>query len=136
MIKRQKEYEKKPTTTDSNGNLLLIKSYPQERLQSEFSIPRMNLVEKKEGKGENPNKESLKKEQNIMSDIIAKEEQVKKENSNANNNMNLKQSMGDNTNNRNTKNPKNFGNSKLGLDKNNIDIGPFVPAGSNFEYII
>ncbi len=133
LIKRQKEYEKKPTTTDANGNLLLIKSYPQEKLQSEFSIPRMNLVEKKEAKGENSNKESLRKQQSVMSDLIAKEEQLKKENNNSNNNLNLKQLMVDNSNNRNNKNPKNFGNSKLGIDKNTIDIGPFVPAGSNFE---
>lgn len=136
MIKRQKEYEKKPTTTDANGNLLLIKSYPQEKLQCEFSIPGMNLVEKKEGKRENSYKEGLKKQPSVMSDLVAKEEQLKKENSNLNNisnNQNIKQTMVDNSNNRNIKNNKNYGNSKLGMSQNQQDIGPFVPAGSNFE---
>jgi len=40
----------------------------------------------------------------------------------------------DNSNIKNVKNNKNYGNSKNGSTHNNLDIGPFIPAGSNFEY--
>jgi len=69
-----------------------------------------------------------------MSELVAKEEQLKKENGIfKNNNLTVKQIV-DNSNNKNIKNNKNYGNSKNGLTHNNLDIGPFIPAGSNFEY--
>ncbi len=127
-MKRQKEYEKKPTTTDANGNLLLIKSYPQDKLLCEFSIPKMNLVEKKD---ENTIRDNLVNRQTMIIDLN-KEEQFKKDIASLiNNNQNLKQII--DPINRNIKNNKNYGTSKNGIAQNIVDVGPFVPAGSNFE---
>lgn len=96
----------------------------------------MNFLDKNEVKGENSFSKNIKKEQTLVSDLAAKEEQLNKENSNTNNinnSQNLKQTTVDNSNNRNIKNNKNYGNSKFGQAQNYLDVGPFVPAGSNFE---
>lgn len=93
----------------------------------------MNLIDKKEGKSDNTlNKESFKKQTTMISELVAKEELSRKDV--VNSNQNFKSTiLGDNQI-RNVKNNKNYGNSKFGLNQNNVDIGPFVPAGSNFEY--
>jgi hypothetical protein len=144
LLKKQKEYEKKSTTTDSNGDLLLIRPFPFDKLQIEFSFPKLTLIEKNEGKEKKDNKI----EQSIVNDAInakEKEEILKRDNlysssnnnfnsNNKNNNLEKNNLINENqTNNfknyRNIKNP----NSKYGSDNNNIEKGPFVPAGSNFE---
>lgn len=45
-MKKLKENQNKQFTTDANGNILLIKGPGVDRLQGEFFIPKMNILEK------------------------------------------------------------------------------------------
>lgn len=46
MMKKLKENQNKHFTTDVNGNILLIKGTGVDRLQGEFFIPKLNILEK------------------------------------------------------------------------------------------
>jgi len=46
MMKKLKDNQNKNFTTDANGNILLIKGTGADRLQSEFFVPKVNILEK------------------------------------------------------------------------------------------
>lgn len=119
LLKKQKEYERKSTTTDPAGNILLIKNFPNEKLLIEFCIPKLQITEKHDIiEGKKPLKEkkktsedtTLPKIKESKKDLPKHEKETEKKKSNYKPNK---------------------------YDKNNKDkveeIAPFVPSGSNFE---
>lgn len=141
MLKKQKEYEKKNTTTDTNGNLLLIRNYAFDNLQTEFFFPKLNIIEKKQ-------KENFKRQQSGDSINMDVRKSIINQTTNANKIINSdKQAAADRNNptssiivvnydisNSNMKNQKSFLKAtRIGMDQSDFK-GPFVPAGSNFEY--
>lgn len=129
-MKKQKEYEKKSTTTDTNGNLILIKAANYEKFQNDFSFPKLNVLEKKEiipikkiEKKIDKEKENLIKQQgsNLVSEILQKEkDDFMKTTKNLFNEKN------------NTKNPVPL-KSAASAEISHVEKPSILPAGSNFE---
>lgn len=128
-MKKQKEYEKKSTTTDTNGNLILIKAANYEKFQNDFSFPKLNVLEKKEiipikkiEKKIDKEKENLIKQgSNINSEITQKEkDDLMKTTKNLFNEKN------------NIKNPPPL-KSAASAEIYHVEKPSILPAGSNFE---
>jgi len=135
LLKKQKEFDKKPTQTDQLGNLILIKTVPSDKLLGEFSIPKMNIYDLIDSQ-QKKDKDILKRGNSPKNDL---KEENKKDSSHQNINKNNPNIKNNNTSDKNfilidssNKNNKNK-NTKFSLNQNDIDPGPFVPAGSNFE---
>ncbi len=64
MLKKLKENSNKQFTTDSNGNILLIRGTGIDKLQGEFFMPKLNILEKETipASNENNNNNSGKQE--------------------------------------------------------------------------